>query len=82
MSVLPKVKYFLLCCIGETGTTRLTNEIELYSIFNHVNHGKVKSLRVFLLTDAQTHLDHLMRSELRMRVDANHVYSRIINISQ
>lgn len=49
MSVLPKVKYFLLCCISETGTTRLTNEIELYSIFNHVNHGKVKSLRVFFL---------------------------------
>lgn len=47
MSVLPKVKYFLLCCISETGTTRLTNEIELYSIFNHVNHGKVKSLRGF-----------------------------------
>ena len=46
-SVLPKVKYFLLCCISETGTTRLTNEIELYSIFNHVNHGKVKSLRGF-----------------------------------
>ena len=80
MSVLPKVKYFLLCFISETGTTRLTNEIELYSIFNHVKHGKVKSLRGFLKTDAQTRLDHLMRSELR--VDTNHVYSGKINISQ